>query len=327
MKSKKATLCILITAFAFGTMEISLKIAAGAFMPFQLTFLRFMTGGLMLLPFAFRQIRRRELKLNRSDFLYLFSLGVINICVSMVLFQIGVQMSSAGPAAIIMSANPIFTMIFSHFIVHDRFNRQKAITLLLGITGLIIVAEPASFISGSGKTGMLIVLAAAIGFSFYTTLGKIRMDRLGGMIENSFSFIMGSLTLLVIELIRGESVLRGINSHTVWELLYTGIIVTGIGYMCYMKAVDLSGPSAASIAFFIKPVVAVTGAALILHEAITPHTVIGMSFIIAGCALAGPLDRLVSRLLSLSPAGASTGNSLRTPLSAHQASPSAQRKS
>ena len=292
-KSKTGTLCILITAFAFGTMEISLKIAAGAFMPFQLTFLRFMIGGLMLLPFAFREIRRRELKLDRSDFLYLFSLGVINICVSMVLFQIGVQMSSAGPAAIVMSANPVFTMVFSHFIVHDLFNRQKAITLLLGIAGLVTVAEPASFFSGSGKTGLLIVLAAAVGFSFYTTLGKVRMDRLGGMIENSFSFITGSLTLLVIELIRGESVLSGINSHTIWPLLYTGIIVTGVGYMCYMKAVDLSGPSTASIAFFIKPVVAVTGAALILHEAVTLHTVIGMGLIIAGCTLAGPLDRLV----------------------------------
>ena len=37
MSSKTGTICIVLTAFAFGTMEISLKIAGSAFTPFQLT--------------------------------------------------------------------------------------------------------------------------------------------------------------------------------------------------------------------------------------------------------------------------------------------------
>lgn len=295
MKSRAGSICILITAFAFGTMEISLKIAGGAFSSFQLTFLRFMIGGLMLLPFAVREMRRRELHLNRGDFLYLLLLGIINICFSMILFQIGVQMSNAGLAAIVMSSNPIFTMIFSHFIVHDYFNRQKAITLVLSVIGLLIVANPASFLHGGGQLGLLIVLVAAIGFAFYTTLGKIRMDRLGGMIENSFSFIIGSLVLLVINLIKGEPILSGINVHSIWPLLYAGVVVTGIGYMCYMKAIELSGPSNASVAFFIKPVVALIGAAIVLGEPITANAVIGMVFIILGCTAAGPVDRYLTR--------------------------------
>lgn len=297
MNSKIGLLCILVTGFCFGTMEVSLKIAGNSFTPFQLTFLRFMIGGLILLPFALREIRKRNLKLKRSDFLYLLLLGVVNICFSMVLFQIGVQMSNAGPAAIVMSSNPIYTMIFSHFIVHDRFNRQKAITLVLSLIGLIIVADPASFLQGKGAVGLLIVLASAIGFSFYTTLGKLRIEYLGGMIENSFSFISGSLILLVINLILHEPVIRGITVETLPSMLYAGIIVTGLGYMCYMKAVDLSGPSTASIAFFVKPVIALISAALILGEPITPSKAIGMLFILAGCTLAAPLNRLLDKIL------------------------------
>ena len=295
MKSRTGSICILITALAFGTMEISLKIAGGAFSSFQLTFLRFMIGGLMLLPFALREVRRRELKLNKTDFLYLLMLGVINICFSMILFQVGVQMSNAGLAAIVMSSNPIFTMIFSHFIVHDYFNRQKAITLVLSVLGLIIVANPASFLHGGGQTGLLIVLAAAVSFAFYTTLGKIRMERLGGMIENSFSFLIGSMVLLVFNLIRHEPIISGINAHTVWPMLYAGVVVTGIGYMCYMKAIELSGPSNASIAFFIKPVVALIGAAIVHSEPITVNAVIGTVLIILGCTVAAPIDRYLSR--------------------------------
>ena len=40
MSSKLGTICIVLTAIAFGTMEISLKIAGTAFTPFQLTFSR-----------------------------------------------------------------------------------------------------------------------------------------------------------------------------------------------------------------------------------------------------------------------------------------------
>ena len=49
-----------------------------------------------------------------------------------------------------------------------------------------------------------------------------------------------------------------------------------------MKAIELAGPSAASVSFFIKPVIAVILAALILDEKITWNMVVGMILISAG---------------------------------------------
>ena len=49
MNAKNGTLYIVLTALAFGTMEIALKIAGSSFTTFQLTFLRFFIGGLLLL--------------------------------------------------------------------------------------------------------------------------------------------------------------------------------------------------------------------------------------------------------------------------------------
>lgn len=109
MSSKLGTLCIVLTAIAFGTMEISLKIAGTAFTPFQLTFLRFLVGGLLLMPLAVRDVKKRSIHLNRSDWGYLAVLGLVNICFSMILFQIGVNMANAGLAAIVFSSNPILS--------------------------------------------------------------------------------------------------------------------------------------------------------------------------------------------------------------------------
>ena len=283
MKHKQSSLFVLLTAFAFGTMEIALKIAGNAFTALQLTFLRFLIGGLILLPFALKDLKRRAYHLTPGDWVYLLALGVVNICFSMTLFQIGVMMTNASLAAVIISINPVFTMLFAHFIVHDYFTRKKAVVLILSLIGLVIVANPENLLHGNGVQGVLIVLAASIGFGFYTALGKKRVNQIGGLAQNSFSFLLGSVVEFLILLFRGEPILSGITVHSVWVLLYVGVVVTGFGYVCYMKAIELSNPSTASIAFFIKPIVAIALSALILSEPITWNVIAGTLLILIGC--------------------------------------------
>ena len=55
---KKSYIFVIITAILFGTMEVSCKIGGANLDPFQLTFLRFLIGGLILLPFAIVQMRK-----------------------------------------------------------------------------------------------------------------------------------------------------------------------------------------------------------------------------------------------------------------------------
>ena len=281
-KNKKSYICVIGAAIAFGTMEIALKVGGASFPALQMTFLRFLIGGLVLLPFALVDLKKRGCRLNRADLGYLFLLGIINTGFSMTLFQMGVMMTNAGLAAIIISTNPVFTMIFAHFLVNDRFTRKKAVVLILSVTGLFAVANPDSFDSGSSLKGILIVIVAAAGFGLYTALGKRRIDKIGGLAQNSFSFLLGSVAELIVLLATGQPVFSGISADNIGVLLYVGVIVTGFGYVCYMKAIELAGPSTASVSFFIKPVIAVILAALILDEKITWNMVVGMILISAG---------------------------------------------
>ena len=92
---KKVIFYILGSAFFFSTMEVTLKIAAADMDALQLTFIRFMAGGLFLLPFALREMKKNKVSLNVKDYLYMFMLGIICIPVSMVFFQLGVMYSNA----------------------------------------------------------------------------------------------------------------------------------------------------------------------------------------------------------------------------------------
>ena len=285
MSSNKSVLFIIITAVCFGTMEIALKFGAEDFTALQMTFLRFFIGGLFLLPFALHDIRKRKIRITKGDMLYLAALGLIGVCLSMTCFQLGVMNSNANTAAVIISANPVFTMIFAYFIIHEAFTKRKALVLLVSIAGLIFVANPANMAEGNTAKGLIFSAVSAVTFSLYTTLGKLRVECLGGMVQNSFSFLIASAAELVFLLVRGEPVVEGISTATLPVVLYAGIIVTGIGYFSYMKAIEQAGPSNASIAFFIKPVIAVLLAAVILKEQITWNIILGVVLILAGSVI------------------------------------------
>ena len=241
---------VVLTAFLFGTMEIALKVGGVSFHPLQLTFLRFAIGGLILLPFAILDLKKRQCHLSKSDILYLFGLGVICICVSMTLFQVGVMKINANLASVIISMNPVFTMLFAHFIVQEEFTKKKALVIFLSLIGLIIVANPAKILSGENNVFYIMVtVVAAVTFGLYTAMGKLRIGKIGGLAQNSLSFLLGSGVLLIILAVNNLPVVEGITLKSLPLILYVGVFVTGLGYFCYVKAIEIVGPSTASIAF------------------------------------------------------------------------------
>ena len=66
---KKAYGFVVLTAFLFGTMEVACKVAGNQLDPFQLTFIRFAIGGILLLPFAAVELHKAHIRLTGKDIL------------------------------------------------------------------------------------------------------------------------------------------------------------------------------------------------------------------------------------------------------------------
>ena len=61
---KRGYLFIALATLFFSTMEIALKEVAGLFNPVQLNLTRFLIGGLVLIPFARRMLRKRGVRID-----------------------------------------------------------------------------------------------------------------------------------------------------------------------------------------------------------------------------------------------------------------------
>ena len=265
-------------------MEVSCKIAANDLDPFQLTFLRFLIGGLMLLPFAVRQMKRRQVRLEGRDILTLAGIGFIGVTISMSLFQLSIVMCNASTVSVLFCVNPFFTMVFAHFMTEEKLNRRRIVILAVALVGIFLMIRHWDIQEGNSGTGMLLMIIAALFFGLYTVMGKVSQERLGPIAQTSISFLLGAGILLIVILIMGRPVIAGVADN-IPIILYTGVMVTGVGYYCFFRAIELSDALTGSFAFFLKPAIAPVIAVIVLHEVILWNTVVGIVLILIASLL------------------------------------------
>lgn len=273
---KKIVFYIIVSATLFSTMEVALKIAGAGFDAFQLTFLRFLIGGAFLLPFALRRIRGKGIQLQGKDYAYMLLLGILLVPFSMVLFQLGVENANASTAAVIFCINPMFTMLFAHFLTEEKLNRNKILAIVIGLLGILFMIAPWNMAEGNTLAGTLYSVFSAALFGLNSAMGRRTVHRMGGLPQTSISFLLGSLAMIPLLLILGKPLVAGIAIANLNLLLYVGIMVTGLGYLTYFLTMEQADASTASIVFFIKPGLAPLIALLVLKEVLTLNSLLGI---------------------------------------------------
>ncbi len=297
---KKGYIYIILSAVIFSTMEISSKMIAHDVNPIQLSFIRFLIGGLILLPIALKELKAKKIRLTLSDLRFFAAAGILCVVVSMTFFQLAVLYTKASTVAIVFSCNPIFIIPMAALYLNERITRRTVISLALSIAGIIVIMNPLNV--GLDLKGIVLAVLAAVTFAMYSIYSKKRAGYYGSMALNSFTFLVGDLVLFALIMLsklgtvsdffraRGMDtfasipVLHGINGGNILVVLYLGIVVTGLGYVFFFKAMHETSATTASVVFLIKPALAPIFALLILAESIPVNTLIGMGCILLGSA-------------------------------------------
>jgi len=293
---KKAYIYIILTAIIFSTMEIVGKIIANDINPFQLNFIRFLIGALVLLPFAIKGIKKRNIQLGIDDLLYFLFTGLLCIVISMSFFQIAIVYAKASTVAVIFCANPMFTLPIAHYILKEKVTKIAIVSVGISLLGILCILNP--FQVNADIKGIILVIFSAITFALYSVVGKTRAGKYGSIANNCFTFLAGDFILLVLIMIShlpylarfnvnhnfrflfNIPIIGGINQYNILFLIYLGVVVSGLGFLFYFLAMEESSAATAAIAFFIKPALAPILALMILSEPIPLNTIVGIVLII-----------------------------------------------
>ena len=308
-RSRSGYIFIVLCAVIFSTMEVMLKTVHGVFAPMQITCLRFLVGGVLLIPFAVRSIRKKNAVLTRKDLGFFACAGFLCVVIAMSLYQMSVTYTRASIVAVIFSCNPIFVTVLAHFLLHEEIHKNHIIALILELTAALIIIDPVH--ASLDPTGALLAILSAAMFSFYSVFGKKRTPRFGGIAVTCLSFLFGATELVALLLFgrtaAGASLygalglkifidvplFENIPLSALPALLYICCINSAAGFVCHMMAMEKTSAQEASLIFFLKPIIAPIFALIFLKEEIPLNMIVGIV-----CFLAGSLCAILPGLLA-----------------------------
>ena len=256
----------------------------------MLNALRMCLASLFLIPLLL--YKRKEIHLSWRDIPQLLLLALTGFVITKMLEYGGLALTTASDVALLISSETLFTAAFAWLLLRERFQLLRVGLMVLGLVGVYLIVER-SFIpnipSGGGVWrifGDLLVVLALIFEAFYTIRGKSLLVKHSPLLVVSAA-IVGS-TLFWLPLASWEILSFGWHPLSVrgWiSLGWMALVTTVFGYLAWFQGLAKVDGSAAAVTLFIQPLFGTVLAVLLLHEQLTPITILGGVLIIASVFL------------------------------------------
>lgn len=295
-------LYIVLCAMIFSFVEVALKFTGGMFHPMQITVLRFLIGGAVLLPFALRSMRAHGARFTRADTGFFVLLGFLFVCIAMTFYQLAVVHAPASVVAVLFSCNPIFITVLAGLILHEPIRKNHVLALCLEAVAVLIIIDPLH--ARLEPLGAAFALLSAALFALYSVFGKKRAARFGGIAVTSLCSLFGGTELLLLLLLGhtavgtalynslglsiyvGVPILSTLTGASLPWLFYLGAVNTGLGFVFHMLAMEKTSAQTASLIFFLKPILAPLFALAFIHEEIRLNMWLGILCFLVGSGVA-----------------------------------------
>lgn len=295
---RKGYLYIAIAVVMFTSFEVVLQFIAGQINPVQLTLCRFAIGFVFLLPVALRSLKKRGKTLDQGSVAYFALLGLVGIALCMPILQMAVSYTGASVSALMFSCNPVFVTFLAFFLLKEPIKPRHIAALALEILGTVVIIRP--WDTQLNMIGVALALLSTLLFSLYGVMGKRKVAEFGGAVVTCFSFLFGSLIVLVfilfshIPAIAGLFQSIGLDSfanipvfagYTLQNLpyvLFVSVGVAGIGFFAYFLAMEYQPASVVSLVYFFKPALSPVLAWAVHGERISGSMLAGIVLIVAG---------------------------------------------
>ena len=290
---------MLLVAFIWGLSWAVGRILALGLPPMTGAWLRYIvTMVLFYLWFAARALKGKKvnwLPTGRQSWKTLTLIGLTGVLGYQIFFMHGMQFTAAGDASLIITFNPIFTVLLAAPLLGQPISRKMFVGLACGFVGVAVVTgwSPNTDIPFEDRIlGDFMILLASLNWAMTTNMTKRMMERRKGEAEASTLEIVVwySLigTVMLTPLAAWETWQYGIPEPTMtdwYAILYLGALSTVLAYYWFAMGIEKLGATAASSYVFLVPVFGVLGGVLLLNEKVGWTLIAGFILIVSGVRL------------------------------------------
>ncbi len=283
------TLLIILAGIFWGSMGIFVRglTALAGFTSIQIVCVRLTVAAL---TFALILLIKdaRGFRIRIKDIPLFLGLGFCSILFFTTCYFTAIRMMTLSIAAILLYTSPIWVMLLSLLLFHEKMTRPKFVALVISFLGCIFVSGIGSGGSAVTPAGILIGLGAGLGYGLYSILGTLALRRYSTYTVTAYTFVTAAAGSLFISSL--PDLWHKITACTSKPYLYILIVLTGlvtavIPFLLYTLGLKQVEASRAAILATIEPMVATLIGVVVFHEYLTVLSVLGILCILAAIIL------------------------------------------
>ncbi len=282
----RANFLLLLTAVIWGFAFVAQRSGMEFVGPFTFNAIRFLIGGLALVPLMAAMDRRRGaagvaiVPLRGRGIVLGGALAGLFLFSAATLQQMGIAFTTAGKAGFITSLYvvlvPLLGLAFGH--------RPPAAVW----AGAVLAAAGLYFLTIEGGFRMAWGDVLVLGGAFLWAGHVLLLGRLSpgtDPVKLAFAQFMACAALSAVAAVLLETTTVADLQAALLPILYAGIMSVGVGYTLQVVAQGHARPADAAIILSLEAVFAVIGGWLLLSEALTARALFGCGLMMAGIVI------------------------------------------
>lgn len=250
---------------------------------------------------------RKLLKIRFRDIWCFIGTGIISMVFFNYCYFRLIEISSLSVAAVMLYTAPVFVMLMSAVLFHEKITPVKVVALIATFVGCCCVTGVVGSKVHLSLPAILLGLGAGLGYALYSIFGRFALERgYHSFTINLYTFLFATLACApLVDIGKIFSVCTSSVSMGVFSVL-CGLITTVIPYITYNFGLAGVETGKAAIIASIEPVVATLIGVFVFHENLTTGNVIGIALVLAAIVMCNLPGRETGSVRN-KPSGKETG--------------------
>jgi len=284
---KTALLLPILAGIMFGSVGIFVRrLTAAGFTNTTVIFSRALPAVLIMLVFILIK-DKTLLKLEKKNLLWLLLCATVGMLGTNMTFNISSTHLSLAFAAVLAGIAPVYALIISGFVFHEKITPRKIICIILSIIGCILVSGVIGTELKLSALGLTAGIVSGLTYGLYSIFSKKGTD--GGL--NSFTIIFYSLLLITIILIPFTdydvifSFIKEAPASNLTFMFAHTMFVGVLPYLLISLALEYIEPGMVTILATCEPVAAMLFGVMLYSEIPTVLSIIGLCLTVTALSL------------------------------------------
>ena len=273
------TFCVMVwgSNFVFGKMLVQ------DFSPALLTMLRLLFIVLFLIGLS--SYKKHFKRVNKSDLLAVFFLGVIGVFINQWSFFVGLQTADPTTSALILATTPILTSVLAAIFLKEKLTIRMLMGSIVAIIGIYFVVAKGNVSSLHIDKGLLWIVLTMITFAIMIIMTRLLSHRIDPLTITLYSNVVGLIVSIPFAFLLDTPVYVSSKMSDWFFLIGTAVVVHGIANLIWNHNIRYVDASKASILSNLEPFVAMIMGLILLYKPITGAEILGSLFIVGGVVL------------------------------------------